>query len=73
MTRLDESKKRLDDALSRLESAVEAQLRSNREDEDAAAALLRARSDYTALKQVTETVRGRLDDTIVRLESVLEA
>ena len=73
MTRLDDSKKRLEEAMSRLEKTVEARLRANGADKEAAAALLRARSDYAALKQVTDTVRGRLDDTIVRLETVIEA
>ena len=73
MTRLDDSKKRLEEAMSRLEKTVEARLRANDADKEAAAALMRARSDYAALKQVTDTVRGRLDDTIVRLESVIEA
>lgn len=73
MSRLDDARKRLEQAVDRLEAAVEANLRSPEPDEKTLEALHRARSDYAALKQVTENVRGRLDTTIHRLENMLDA
>ena len=73
MSRLEEAQKRLVQAVDRLESTVEAHLKSPEPDEETREALHRARADYAAVKQVTETVRGRLDTTIHRLESMLDA
>lgn len=71
MSQLEEAAKRLQAALDRLEHAVETGAGSG----DAALreALERARSENEALQDVAETVADRLDATIDRLKSSLEA
>ncbi|MDJ0950840.1 MAG: hypothetical protein QNJ94_18165 [Alphaproteobacteria bacterium] len=73
MSRLEESKRRLEAALDRLEAVVEGRLKSNGLDAKAQEDLHTARADYAAVKQTTDMVRSRLDDTIHRLEAVLES
>lgn len=75
MSRLEQARKRLDVAIERLESAIGAQAAAtaaNGGDAELAVALEKARADYAALKDVTATVRARLDGTIERLENVIE-
>ncbi len=67
-TPVERARKQLDEAVVRLEAAVEA-----RADENGLAADLAAtRSRNAALKDVTDTVSARLDGAINRLRAVLE-
>lgn len=68
MTRLEAAQNRLEAALSRLEAAL---ARAPEQDGDLAAELQRAREDYAALKDLTDTVAGRLDGTIEHLRRLL--
>ncbi len=67
-TPVERARKQLDEAVARLEAAVEA-----RADENGLAADLAAmRNRNAALKDVTDTVSARLDGAINRLRAVLE-
>ena len=74
---LDEATKRLQGALDRLEQVVEAQAGNSRTPEADSAELRRAlqvtRQENAALQAVAGTVANRLDKTIARLKSALEA
>ena len=72
MTRLVESKKRLEEAMRELEAVVENQIAKNGVDEETLQSLHQEQADNAALKQAADTVRGRLDSTIERLETMLE-
>jgi len=78
MTRLEEAKDRLERAVAQLDAASKA-MATNAGDErmheklaeGLAEALQATQADYTALKEVTETVSERLDAAIGRLRGVL--
>jgi hypothetical protein len=64
---------RLDAAIARLETAVEAHARrSSEERESLNAALQELRSDHAALQSEARTVAARLDAVIGRLKSVAD-
>jgi chemotaxis regulatin CheY-phosphate phosphatase CheZ len=71
MSQLEEATKRLQAALDRLEYAVESGAGAN--DAVLRQALDQARSENEALQDVADTVADRLDATIDRLKSNLEA
>lgn len=85
MTRLELAYERLERAITRLETieVVPAALPADgiaplgmiegvEEDEELRGMLEAVRTDYTALQEIAETVRSRLDSTIERIEAVLE-
>ena len=89
MAKLDAITKRLDQALGRIEGAIEGRLDAPREGGDGAAddaevqalkaqcdrlrdELESIRAEYASLKQLTDTVSGRLDKAIDELQTVLE-
>lgn len=64
------------EALARLEAAVariETAARGGTGDAALGRELVAARADYAALREVTDTVSGRLDAAILRLQNALEA
>lgn len=74
MTRVSAAKRRLQQALARLEATVETGLSARSEDETAA---LRARlrdmhADHDRLMRATDTIEARLDSAIGQLKLVLE-
>lgn len=79
MTRLNEATERLMSALDRLDQAVEnrAKVRANGEgasdDAELRAALAAARKENETLQNLAGEVSSRLDSTIARLKSVMEA
>ena len=75
MVQMDQAAKRLQDALDRLERVVEARLgNGSAEDEkEMRAALASAQKQNVALQKAASTVAARLDSTIARLKSTLEA
>ncbi|WP_282606695.1 DUF4164 family protein [Pelagibius sp. Alg239-R121] len=79
MTRLNQATERLKSALDRLDAAVEGrvQARSNGEgasdDSELRAALSAAREENENLQSLAGEVSSRLDSTIARLKSVMEA
>ncbi len=77
MGHLDEATKRLQGALDRLEQVVEAQAGNSRAPEADAPELRRAlqaaQQENAALQAVAGTVAKRLDKSIARLKSALEA
>ncbi len=77
MGRLDEATIRLQDALDRLEQVVESQAGDSRATEadtaELRAALQVAQKENVTLQAVAGTVAKRLNKTISRLKSALEA
>ena len=79
MTRLNQATDRLKSALDRLDQAVENRVkaRSNGEgpsdDAELRAALAAARKENETLQNLAGEVSSRLDSTIARLKSVMEA
>ncbi len=72
MAKLDQATKRLQSALNRLEQVVD--LRSESADEsELRKALTAAQKENAALQEVASTVAAKLDATIDRLKSTLEA
>jgi exonuclease VII small subunit len=69
MGKLEDAVKRLERAVARLEKAL-----GRAADADAArhGALSAAQADYAALLETTESVAGRLDAAILRLDRALE-
>lgn len=65
---LEQATQRLQTALDRLEKAVE-----SRDGGDVRAALDAAQLENAALRDLTQTVAGRLDSTISRLKTALKA
>lgn len=84
MTRLERAYERLERAIERLETiqllpeladadgAPMPAAMDGMEDEQLRGMLEAVRTDYTALQEIAETVRSRLDSTIERIEAVLE-
>ena len=64
--------RRLEEAVGRLERAAERTGADAAERQRLAKALAEARADYAALEETTAQVATRLDETILRLDSVLE-
>jgi len=76
MAHLNQATKRLQDALDRLERAVDARVGNGADQDDGGelrAALAAAKKQNTALQKVASTVATRLDSTITRFKSALEA
>lgn len=71
MNRVAEAAQRLEKAVKRLE-AVARRVGGVNQRKDLETALANARAQYAALSQVTATVASRLDQTIGRLDRVLE-
>ncbi|MFO1188558.1 MAG: hypothetical protein U1E97_02945 [Alphaproteobacteria bacterium] len=75
MGRLEAAADRLDKALADLEAALAR--RSERESESYAGRLQveldRLRGEHTGLRQAADTVSGRLDALVERLDSLLDA
>ena len=71
MADLDQAAQRLQAALDRLEQAIDARAEGGGDDGDLREALESARAENDRLKQVADTVAGRLDDTIARLQATL--
>jgi len=67
---LKQATRRLETALSRLEQAIKSRGDAG---EDLRSALESAQHENAALRNLTDTVAGRLDSTISRLKSVLKA
>lgn len=67
---LEQATQRLQTALDRLEKAVESR---DGGDGDVRAALDAAQRENAALRDLTQTVAGRLDSTISRLKTALKA
>lgn len=80
MSRVEEALARLDRAIARLEQALEHPVTmptpvdggEPADGQELRDALEAVRTDYTALQEITDTVRTRLDATIERLETILE-
>ena len=90
MANIDAIRQRLDQALARIEQALENNLEAGRRAAKGVSAqnadmqalksqcdrlkgeLETIRSEYASLKQLTDTVSGRLDKAIGELQSVLE-
>lgn len=66
---LEQATRRLQTALDRLEQAIDARDGSG---EDLHSALEAAQRENAALRDLTDTVAGRLDTTIARLKTVLK-
>ena len=76
MAHLNQATKRLQDALDRLEQAVDARVGNGADQGDSGelrAALAAAQQQNTALQKAASTVATRLDSTITRFKSALEA
>jgi len=69
-THVERAQTRLDQAVSRLEAALNA--KAPLEGAGSAAELAVERSRNAALQEVNETISSRLDDAIGRLKSLLE-
>ncbi len=72
MAKLDQATKRLQSALDRLEQAVEVSSVGAGESE-LRKALTAAQKENAALQELASTVAAKLDSTIDRLKSTLEA
>jgi len=81
MTRLERAYERIERAIERLERlelhaadmVPSAAAPTDSMDDERLRSMLEAvRTDYTALQEIAETVRGRLDSTIERIEMILE-
>ena len=79
MTRLNQATERLKSALDRLDEAVENRVKARANGEGASddaelrAALAAARKENETLQNLAGEVSSRLDSTIARLKSVMEA
>ena len=73
MTRLETVQARLDQAVERLERLAEVRGDSGMEQAKIQETLATIRDDYQALRKITQTARTRLDETIGRLEGILES
>lgn len=73
MAALEQAAKRMEAALTRLERAVENGLESGGGDNELQRALDAARKENAALQQLAGSAAKRLDSTIGRLKSSLEA
>lgn len=73
MAALEQAAKRMEAALTRLERAVENGLESGGEDNELRRALDAARKENAALQRLAGSAAKRLDSTIHRLKSSLEA
>lgn len=73
MAALEQAAKRMEAALTRLERAVENGLESGGEDNELRRALDAARKENAALQRLAGSAAKRLDSTIDRLKSSLEA
>ena len=71
MAELDQAARRLQAALDRLEQAIDARATDAAGDAQLRKALDSARAENDRLKQIAETVAGRLDGTITRLKATL--
>ena len=78
MAARDEADKRLDDALAKLESALQVRAAAAQKDAEAGNAnaatereLTVLRADYAGLKETSGLVSQRLDDAIGRLKNML--
>jgi hypothetical protein len=69
-THVERAQSRLDQAVNRLEAALNAKAPSK--DSKLAEELAATRSRNTALQEVNETVSSRLNDAISRLKSMLD-
>ena len=69
-THVERAQMRLDQAVSRLEAALNA--RAPSEESELAEKLATTRSRNSALQEVNETVSTRLDEAISRLKSMLD-
>lgn len=76
MAHLNQATKRLQDALDRLERAVDARVGNGAVKDDGGelhAALAAAKKQNITLQKAASTVATRLDSTIARFKSALEA
>lgn len=76
MAQLNQATKRLQDALDRLERAVDARVGNGADSGDDAelrSALVAAQKQNAALQEAASTTATRLESTIARFKSVLEA
>jgi len=74
MTRLEEARKRLEQAVTRLEAAVQASGRKQTTGTtETSEALEEARRESAALRDVAATVGDRLDAAIERLKVVVDS
>jgi len=73
MSRLHEARTRLENAVSRLERAVELSTRQRAERADLARALNAARAEGKSLREAGASLSSRLDSAIGRLKSAIEA
>jgi len=80
MAHLNQAAERLQEALDRLEQAVDARVGNgaasgadNGDSAELRSALAAAQKQNTALQKAASTVATRLDSTIARFKSVLEA
>jgi len=80
MTKIEKATERFEKALARLDAAARAFAARSGDarmheklTEGLTEALQATQSEYAALREVTRTVSHRLDDTIDRLRTVLEA
>ncbi len=76
MAQLDQATRRLQEALDRLERAVDARVGNGADSDDGADlrdALAAAQKQNAALQKAATTVAARLDSTIARFKSLLEA
>ena len=71
MAELNQATQRLQAALDRLEQAIDARVAGADGDGELRQALESARAENDRLKQVADTVAGRLDDTIARLKATM--
>lgn len=69
--RVQRALERLDRAMGRLEAAAAARVEAPASDTASAAELEAARNDNARLREANETVTRRLEQTILRLRSVL--
>jgi len=72
MTRLDDAIKRLDGAVDKLEDSLADALNRGGSTESLAAELAAAKRDYAELAATTDEVSQKLDATIGRLKFVLD-
>lgn len=73
MSRLTEASQRLEQALERLDKALQDKAAGDGQMGDLQKALEEARAEHEGLKEVTKEVSDRLDSTIKRLNGVLES
>ena len=73
MSRLTEASQRLEQALEKLDKALQDKSEGDGRMGDLQQALEEARVEHEGLKKVTKEVSDRLDSTIQRLNGVLES